>query len=90
MQRYTRTLKTSPELKCSSALPNSLLDLFYYIVMSSPNSLLLMRGHPFMGQLSNLYGVSNRGSGGCLYSPEEVPRHHTIQPTLIYGQDVVL
>jgi hypothetical protein len=44
-----------------------------------------------MEQLSNLYGVSpTRGSGGCLYSPEEVPRHHTIQLTLIYGQDVVL
>jgi hypothetical protein len=59
--------------------------------MSSPNSLILMRGHPFMGQLPNLYGVPpTRGSGGCLYSPEEVPRHHTIQPTLTYSQDVIL
>jgi hypothetical protein len=44
-----------------------------------------------MGQLPNLYGVPpTRGSGGCLYSPEEVPRHHTIQPTLTYSQDVIL
>jgi hypothetical protein len=28
------------------------------------------------------------GVRGCLYSPEGVPRHHTIQPTLIYDQDV--
>jgi hypothetical protein len=29
------------------------------------------------------------GGLGAAYSPEEVP-HHTIQLTLIYGQDVVL
>jgi hypothetical protein len=44
-----------------------------------------------MGQLSNLYGVSpTKELGGCLYSSEEVPLRHTIQPTLIYGIDVVL
>jgi hypothetical protein len=37
-----------------------------------------MRGHPFMGQFWNVYGVSpTKGSGGWLYSPEEMPRHRS-------------
>jgi hypothetical protein len=50
IQRHTKSLKTSPEPEHSSALPNSHLDLIYYIGMSSPNSLGIS-GHPFMGHL---------------------------------------
>jgi hypothetical protein len=38
MQRYTRPPKISPELEHGSTLPNSQLELIYYIVESNPNS----------------------------------------------------
>ena len=39
IQRYIRTLKTSPEPERSSALPNSLLDIIYSttLQLSNPN-----------------------------------------------------
>jgi hypothetical protein len=38
VQRYTRPLKNSLEPERSSTLPNSQLELIYYIGESSPNS----------------------------------------------------
>jgi len=42
--------KTPPEPGLSAAIPNSQLELIYYIGMSSPNS-LEVRGYPFEGHL---------------------------------------
>jgi hypothetical protein len=69
-------MKTSPEPESSSALPNSHLDLIYYIEMSSPNS-LGRKGHPFMGHLYlwsplrdneiRVYGMPPTGARGLAY-----------------------
>jgi hypothetical protein len=61
IQRYTRPSKNSLEPERSPTLPNSQLELIYYIRESSPNSLVLCldlnerwpprggRGNPYIG-----------------------------------------
>ena len=49
MSHTTKSIK-GPER--SAALPNSQLELIYYIEMSRPNS-VEVRGHPFEGRLYN-------------------------------------
>jgi len=62
--------KTPPEPGRNAALPNSQLELIYYIGKSSPNS-LEVRGHPFKGRLYISKMWCPQGGGVCpfIYSP---------------------